>query len=549
VAIVGVRFFGISRGLFRYLERLFSHDVTLRLLTRLRVRVYRALEPLAPARLVDLRGGDLLGRVLEDVGTLETLYVRLLGPSLSALVIAAVVAVVLLPFGVALALATLVGLGVAGLLVSGLAARAGRDAGRRLVGRRAELGARLTDGVQGVGEILAFGAEEAHASRVASCGEALVADQERLVRTSALGGTLANLTADLTVVAVLALAIPAVQAGDLSGVNLAVVALLTLAAFEGVAGLPVAWQGLGAARAAARRLFEVLDLPPAVLEPGPRDVDRGGPGNGPRAAAAPLLEARSLRFTYPGAVRPALDGVGFRLEPGRRLAVVGASGSGKSTLAHLILRFWDVPDGTIRLRGRDVRSIPSDAVRAEIAFSAQRTHLFTGTLRENLMLASPEASDEEIARVVDAAHLRTLVSRLPRGLDTWIGEQGLQLSGGERQRLVLGRALLRPASILLLDEPTSHLDAVTERRVLDEIHRAGEGRATLLITHRLVGLEPFDDVLVLERGRVVERGSPAELASRRGVFARMLAFQRAIGALGDEALRRQRPAAIPERRF
>lgn len=529
VAIVGVRFFGISRGLFRYLERLVSHDVTLRLLTRLRVRVYRALEPLAPARLTGLRSGDLLGRVLEDVGTLETLYVRLLGPSLSALVIAAVVGAVLLPVGPRLAAATLVGLGVAGLLMPGLAARLGRDTGRRLVETRAELGAELTDGVQGVGEILAFGAEERHAAGVAERGRTLVAEQDRHARATALGGSLAGLTADLSVVGVLILAIPAVGGGDLDGVSLAVVALLTLAAFEGVVALPAAWQGLGATGAAARRLFEVLDMPPAVEEPKRRGGDQAP------VRDAPLLEFRGLSFSYPGASRPALDGIDLRLGRGQRLAVVGSSGSGKSTLAHLILRFWDVPGGSLWLRGRDVRSLPSDTVRGEIAFAAQRTHLFTGTLRDNLLLAHPEASEEEMGRVVEAAQLGELVSRLPRGLDTWIGEQGLRLSGGERQRLALARALLRPASILLLDEPTAHLDAVTERRVLDEIVRAGDGRATLLITHRLVGLDPFDEIVVLEDGHVEERGSAGDLALQGGIFARMLALQRARGALADDA--------------
>ncbi len=527
VAIVGVRFFGLSRGVFRYLERLVAHDVTLRLLTRLRVRVYRALEPLAPARLVSLRSGDVLGRVLEDVGTLEGLYVRLVGPSVSALLIAVVVGALLLPLGTALSVAALAGLGVAGVLVSGVAARAGRDAGRRVVETRADLGARLTDGVQGVAEILAFGAEEAHAVRVSALGGTLVAEQGRLARASALGGSLVGLTADLSVVTVLALAIPAVRDGGLDGTQLAVAALVTLAAFEGVAALPAAWQGLGATKAAARRLFEVLDTPPEVVEPRGRTV-------GPEPEA-PLLELRDLSFTYPGAPRPALDGINLQLRRGQRLAVVGASGSGKSTLAHLLLRFWEVPEGALWLRGRDVRSLSPDAVRDGIAFSAQRTHLFTGTLRENLLLAHPDASEEQMGRAVEAAQLTDLVSRPPDGLDTWIGEQGLQLSGGERQRLALARAFLRPASILLLDEPTAHLDAVTERRVLDEIVRAGDGRATLLITHRLVGLDPFDEVVVLESGHVQERGSAVDLASQGGVFARMLALQRARGALGDEA--------------
>ena len=214
----------------------------------------------------------------------------------------------------------------------------------------------------------------------------------------------------------------------------------------------------------------------------------------------------------------------LRLEPGRRVAVVGPSGSGKSTLVHLLLRFWDVPPGSLLLDGADARAWSSDRVRGAIAFAAQRAHLFTGTLRENLALA-----------VLAAVRLDGLVARLPEGLDTWIGEQGLQLSGGERQRLALARALLKDAPFLLLDEPTAHLDALTEREVMREIVRAGEGRATLLVTHRLVSLEAFDEVLVLERGRVAERGRARDLARSGGTFARLLALQRSTAALGDDA--------------
>jgi ABC-type multidrug transport system fused ATPase/permease subunit len=242
---------------------------------------------------------------------------------------------------------------------------------------------------------------------------------------------------------------------------------------------------------------------------------------------------RDLRFAYPGEPRLALDGVGLRLEPERRVAVVGPSGSGKTTLVHLLLRFWDVPPGSLLLDGGDARAWPSDRVRGAIAFAAQRAHLFTGTLRENLALADPGAGEAKLRTVLAAVRLDELVARLPEGLDTWIGEQGQQLSGGERQRLALARALLREAPFLLLDEPTAHLDALTEREVMREIVRAGEGRATLLVTHRLVSLAAFDEVLVLEHGHVAERGSAADLSGAGGTFARLLALQRAT--LGDDA--------------
>ncbi len=527
VAIVGVRGLGVSRAAFRYLERLSSHDVTLRLLARLRVTLFRALVPLAPARLQAHRGGDLLGRVIEDVSTLESLYVRILGPSLAAIGVVALVALFLSSFSGGLALAAVLGLAASGVLAPRLSSRLGEAPGRRLVAVRGELSARLVDGVRGTADLLAFGREGDHASAMAALGREAAAEQSRLARASALGGSLAVLAADLTTVAVLVLGISAIQTGRLDGVQLAAVALLTLASFEAVAPLPLAWHGLGAVREASRRLFDLVDSPPAVAEKG-----HAAPAS---LTGAPLVEVRDLRFTYPGESRPALEGVSLRLEPGRRIAIVGSSGSGKSTLVHLLLRFWESPPGSILLEGRDLGEWPSDDVRARVAFAAQRAHVFTGTLRENLRLARPEATTEEIWAVLRAVRLDARVERMPEGLDAWVGEEGQRLSGGERQRLALARALLRPAPLLLLDEPTAHLDALTEREVMAEILRAGEGRATLVVTHRLVSLDAFDEVLVLDRGRVAERGRAAELLARGGTLARLGAFQRSVEALDDGA--------------
>ncbi len=518
VAVVGVRAFGVSRATLRYLERLVSHDVALRVVARLRTGVYRALVPLAPARLADRRSGDLLGRAIEDVAALEGLYVRVLGPSLVAVVVAALLGLALWPFGTGLAAAAVTGIVASGAALPWLARRSGLAPGKRLTRLRGELSAVLVDGVQGQADLLAFGRERDHATAADAASAEVLEAQRHLVRAGALGAALAGFGADLTAVAVLALAVGSVRAGALDGVTLAVVTLVALAAFEAVAALPAAWQAEGALRQSARRLLELTEQAPAVREPS------GVPG----ATGVPrTIELRDLCFTYPGARRPALERVGLCLERGRRVAVVGASGCGKSTLVHLLLRFWDVPPGTYLLDGADARESPSDRVRAAFAFSAQRVHLFAGTLRENLALAAPGAGEAVLRAALAAARLDELVARLPQGLDTWVGEQGQRLSGGERQRLALARALLRDSPFLLLDEPTAHLDAIAEREVLAGIERAGAGRATLLVTHRLLGLDAFDEVLVLDRGRVVERGQAAELAAAGGTFARLLALQRA----------------------
>lgn len=517
VAIVGVRFFGISRGVVRYLERVVSHDVTLRLLSRIRVRVYQALVPLAPARLMEQRSGDLLARVMSDVETLEHLYVRVVGPTVAAVIVAAVVTGALAVFAPRLAWPACGGLVAAGLVAPVLARATGRGSGRRLVQLRARLQAEAVDGVQGSADLVAFGRAPDHAARLASTADEVARAEVVSARSSALGSALSSLSADLAVVSLLVLAIPLVGIGTLDGVNLAVTVLATLAAFEAVTSLPAAWQGLSATRTAASRLFEFVDTQPTVIRP--LEVCAVPP--------ASAIEIRRLSFTYPGQPEPALRDVDLGLQPGKVVALVGASGSGKSTLAHLLLRFWEVPSGSILVGGRDVCRLADDDVRALIAFASQRVHLFTGTVRENLCLASPDATDDELWGALQRARLDAFVQSQPDGLDTWIGEQGLTLAGGERQRLALARAILREAPFLVLDEPTANLDAVAEREVLGEIRRLGSRRGVLLVTHRLAGLEVADEIVMLDRGRVVARGSYRDLAATEGPFRRMLRQQRA----------------------
>jgi ATP-binding cassette, subfamily C, bacterial CydC len=300
-------------------------------------------------------------------------------------------------------------------------------------------------------------------------------------------------------------------------VQLAVVTLVALAAFEAVAPLPAAWQALGGAREAARRMFELADTPAAVLDP---------PAPLP-APAGYTWHVRQLSFTYPGATSPALEDVSIALEPGRLVAVVGPSGSGKSTLVSLLLRFWEVPAGTIVVDGVDVQQVAPGELRTRMAVVPQRTHLFTGTVAENVRLGRPEAGDEAMEAALDAAGMSDVVGRLPQGLHSWVGEQGIALSGGERQRLALARALLTGAPLLVLDEPTANLDAITEREIVASVRAAAGSAAVLLVTHRLVGLSMADEIVVLAGGRVIERGSWRELSAGEGWFGRTLQLQAA----------------------
>jgi len=517
VAIVGVRFFGIARAAFRYAERLVSHNVTFRVLARLRVWLYRQLEPLFPAILATHRTGDLLARIVGDVEVLENFYVRLLAPVLVAGVTAAGVGLFLAGYGPELAAVFLGCFVAAGGLLPLWMRRLGREPAREVVARRAHLSGLLVDGILGLADLLAYGRADAHAEGLAQADAAYGRAQQHLARLSAFHTGLGTLLTNLALWGLLVLAIPSVAAGRIEGVMLGALGLLTLAAFEATTPLPQAAQTWESVRTAAGRLLELADSPPPVREP-------AHPAPLPQEAS---LEVDGLTFTYPGATRPALDGVSFRVPAGKKVAIVGPSGAGKSTLAHLLLRFWDPERGEIRLGGVPLKALPSEAVRSFFVVVPQRVEVFSATLRENLLLARPEATPEELEEAVQAAGLEEVVSRLPQGYDTYLGERGGQLSAGERQRVAIAQAVLRlrEAPILLVDEPTAHLDPATEREVVASLLRLAQGRTVVWISHRLVGMEGMDEILVLDGGRIVERGTHAELLARGGLYRRLWELQ------------------------
>ena len=523
VAIVGVRFFGIARGIFRYAERLTSHNVTFRLLARLRVWFYQKLEPLAPARLMQYRSGDLLNRIVADVETLEDFYVRVVSPSLVALLVAIGMVIFFGTYSAGLAWTYLAFLLLLGLGVPFLAWALSRNPGAQLVRQRAGLQARLVDGIQGLADLLAFGGGTDFMERLQEDGKRYGNTQRRLAALTGLTGGSVVFLVNLGMVAVLAGSIPLVAAGRIPGVLLAVLTLAALAGFEAIMPLPQAAQTLSASAQAARRLFEIVDVEPEVR-------DRPGMLEQPESSRAgredmPVIEFSQVNFTYPGSRSTVLQGISFSLKPNGRLAIVGPSGAGKTTLTNLLCRFWEYSDGQILLNGRDLHAYPQDQVRRQIGCLSQRAWFFNDTLRQNLLLARPGASAAEIQEAAQRAQIHDFVTGLPQGYETVIGERGLRLSAGERQRLAIARLLLQDAPLFLLDEPTANLDTLTESRILDTLFSLTGGHSLLLITHRLVGLENMDEILVLEQGRIVERGTQAELLERNGLFRRLWDLQ------------------------
>ncbi len=516
VAIVGVRFFGITRGVFRYLERLQTHDTAFRLLARLRVWFYKHLEPLAPARLLTQRSGDLLSRIVADIETLQHFFLRVIVPPGVAIVMISAVTFFMSRFDTWLSVQLLFFLLFAGLAIPLLTNRMARPFGEREIELRSDLNAALVDGVQGNADILAFEQGPSHLDLVFNLTADIAGTRERNAWIAGLSIGLVVLTTNLAVMATILRAVPLVQFGMLEGYLLAVVVIATIASFEAVEPLPDAFQHLESSLTAARRLFEIVDAPPAV-------ADSESPKPLPESTQ---IHALKLTFRYADALPPVLREIDFDLAPGRILAVVGPSGSGKSSIAHLLLRFWDYSEGQILLGGTDLRSLKLEELRSLFSVISQDTYLFHGSIRDNLLFAKPDAGDAEIFAALEQAQLLAFVHALPQALDTPIGERGLMLSGGERQRLAITRALLRDAPIWIADEPTANLDPLTEREVMRSLKDLMRKRTSLLLTHRLIELEDVDEILVLQEGEIIERGDHNYLLKAQGLYYRMWSHQR-----------------------
>jgi ATP-binding cassette, subfamily C, bacterial CydC len=497
-ALVGilalVEVLAFLRGPLRYAERLVGHDAALRTLTRWRVWLYDCLTPRVPAALAGWRSGDLLSRAIDDVDALQELYLRTLLPvaiATGACALGTVAVGLILPWAA-------VGLGVplaVALVVPALLTwRRGGDG--ELADLAGDLSARIVDALAGAPELLAFGADAAVLGEIEALAARADALERRHARLAAASALVIQVCLAVAVTTVLALGVAAVHAHHLGQVMVAVLPLAALATFETVPGVPLAVARSLSVRASAERLFALADVPVPVHDPSAPST---------LAPGVPDVRMVDAAMRYGPGLPRALDGVSFDLPPGGRLALTGSSGAGKSSLVNALLRFWPLEAGTLALAGTDVECLNQHATRSVFAVADQRAQMFAGTIRSNLTLARPEATDDELVAALRTAQLDAWVDELPDGLETPVGEGGVALSGGERRRLAVARALLATGRVVVLDEPTSGLDAPLAAKVLHGVlaAAAADGRSVVVITHRPAEAARCDVRIALEAGRVV----------------------------------------------
>lgn len=520
VAIVGVRFFGISRGIARYFERLITHDVTFRALTKLRKWFYAALEPLAPARIMTYRSGDLLKRMISDVDTLEEFYVRMIAPPVIGFLVMGGTTLYLSTFDPLFGFTHMMGTLALGLGIPLLSHRFSRNIGSRLSARKAGLQNQALDFIQGLPDLTVLG--QSH-SQQQNCLRAEISHgevQQRIGWWNGLREGISSILTDLTVWLLLFISIPLVRDGSLSGLYVAVILLMAYASFEALQPIIHFDRIMIATQQSGRRLIQVIDDQPQVKDPAHPNPVPSHPG----------ISVNHLRFTYPGTKHPALDRITFHLQAGQKVALVGPSGAGKSTLLQLLLRFWEDRSKNISFSPgiHPISSFLQDDVRQLFSPVPQNNYYFHDTVWENLRIGNPTASRADIRDAAATAGIDPVIRSLPQGYDTIIGERGSRLSSGERQRLALARAYLKDSPILILDEPTANLDPVTEKEILANIWSTADGKSLLIVTHRLAGLERMDQILVLQAGRIVERGTHRSLLEKKGLYHQMWSIQHQV---------------------
>lgn len=501
----GVRGFAIARTAGRWGERVVSHNETFKLLTALRVHFFNKLAPLIPGRVSGIRDGDLLNRLVADVDAMDHVYLRLVSPIIVGALGIAALTVLLCWFDMTLGLT--LGALLALLLVTWplLFYKLGKRNGSALTNNHSDLRVTTLDWLQGHSELVLFGAESRYHDRILSAQHRLLSNQRVNAKLTGLASALLMLANGWTLTLILWMAADGIG-GQQPDPMIALFAFATMASFELLMPIAGAFQHLGQTLTSARRLNEITETRPDVTFSEQGDI------NSPEYS----ITFSGVEFSYPDSDSKVIKGIDLTIPAGRKLALLGQTGSGKSTLLQLLCRYWDVQQGTITIAGTPITELSEAALRRSISVVSQRVDILNGSLRDNLLMANAEASDDVLASMLTKVGLETLLD--DQGLNQWLGDGGRQLSGGEKRRIGIARALLHDAPILLLDEPTEGLDKNTERQIMMLLEQHFSDKTVLFITHRLINLEKMDDICLLENGHIVEQGSHTALLTQQGRY-------------------------------
>jgi ATP-binding cassette subfamily C protein CydC len=516
IGIVGVRFFGIFRGVFRYLERLISHEVTFRLLANFRVWFFSGLEPLAPAKTQSHKGGDLLSRFVTDVQELQNIFLRVIAPPIIAIFVLILMWFLFGFFSPIFSIVFLLFYLIAAFIVPFIGFRIGHKIGLTIIDVRSQLQVKSVELVQGMSELAIYDTKNIHFAETMQLNEKLASLQQNLATVNGLTEALIGLLMNGAVVSLLYFGIDLVNTGSMDGVYLSVIVLGVMASFEALLPLPIAFQNLSKSMQAAQRLFEVIDG---------KKEEQSNIGSSTELENWDI-ELNNVSFTYEQEI--VLKKVSLKIPQGKKIVIAGRSGAGKSTLVNLLLTFWQPDSGKIKMGGQNIDELDASFLREHLSVFNQDYFLFNSTIRENLQLANHNAAESEFYKAIKQANLQQKLASLNNGYNTSLGEHGLSLSGGERQRLCLARTFLKDAPIYIFDEPTSQVDAENEKHIFDAIFKLGIDKTVIVITHRLTHLDKSDYIYFLEDGEIRSQGTFEDLMELDGVFKASFDLQKQV---------------------